>query len=113
MITSVLMVEGDGTKVSYVPDVLFLCAFCAFLWLFFLRGALILSDRLGFGNERVAKRAEHLQHEIEFSQTLSSRTNRTKKELELNTSTTISDRQHVMAPLIFTPTTRFNFRQNM
>ena len=74
-------------------------------------GAFVFGDRLGLGDERVAKRPEHLQKKIQLSQTLTPSANRPEKKLELNTPSTISNRQHVMAPLVLTTATRFHFRE--
>ena len=91
-----------------------LCAFGVFLRLqTFLSGALDFRDRVCLGKEGAAKRSEHFQQQIEFSQALTSRTDGAEKELELNPSTTISNRQHAVAPLVFTTATRFDFSENV
>src|SRR6185369_4118549 len=93
-----------------------LCIFCAFLWLLrfcSVAGTFVLSDRLRLLEQRIPERSKHLQQQIEFSQTLASRAHRAEKKLELNPATTVSNRQHVVAPLVFTTTTRLNFRQNV
>src|SRR5215813_4359475 len=90
-------------------------AFSAFLWLLFnaFRGALVFVDRLRLRQQRIAKRTEHLEQQIEFLQTLSPRPHRAEKKFQLNTSTTVSNRQHIVAPFIFAAATRFDFRQNV
>src|ERR1044072_2217198 len=88
----------------------FMCFLCL-LWPFC--GALVFSDRLCFGEQRISKRSEHLEQQIEFAQTLTPRTQRAEKKLELNASTTISNRQHAGAPLVLTTAARFNFRENI
>ena len=71
--------------------------------------ALVFSDRLRLLQQRIPKRAKHLQQQIEFSQTLAPRTHSAQKKLELNASTTVSNRQHVVAPFVLAATTRFSF----
>jgi hypothetical protein len=90
--------------------------FWGFLWLLrfsSVAGPFVLSDRLSFLEQRVPERPKHLQQQIEFPQALTSRAHRPEKELELNTPTTVSNGQHVVAPLVFTTATRLNFRQNV
>jgi hypothetical protein len=76
-------------------------------------GALVFRDRVRLGQQPRAKRAEHAQQQIELFQTLTPRAHRAEKELELNPSTTIGNRQHVMAPLVLTTAARFDFRENV
>lgn len=64
-----------------------------------------------FVEQHFAKRAEHLQQQIEFPQTLAAGTHGAQKKLELNPATAIRNRHHVVAPLVLTTTTRFDFSE--
>jgi hypothetical protein len=68
---------------------------------------------VGFGEQSRSKLSEHYEQQIELFQTLTPSAHGAEKELELNPSTTVSNRQHAVAPLVFTTATRFNFSQNV
>src|SRR5689334_14183726 len=54
-------------------------------------GALEFGDHMSLREQCFTKCSEHVQQQIEFSQTLTARTYSAEKELELNPSTTISN----------------------
>ena len=76
-----------------------------------LGGALVVGDELSFSEQHLAERGQHVEQQVELAQTLASRAPGAEKELELNPATTIGNRHHVVAPLVFTTTTRFDFRE--
>src|SRR5215212_6929453 len=113
-----LAAKGTRNHESTLGLMCFLCFFVANVFVFIfgfcaLLGALVFSDRLSLGEQLLTKRPEHLKQQIEFPQTLTARAHGAEKKLELNPSTTISNRQHAVAPLVFTTAARFNFRQNV
>jgi hypothetical protein len=73
----------------------------------------VLFDQTSLGTQRRPKVFKLLNQQVNFCQTRTSGAGRAKEKFELDATTTVSDRQHVMAPLVLPASGRFSLGKNV